>query len=170
MLSRRSSARLAVLALAAVSACQSRPVSVVTPEIEPDVADLAPLSVTGDTSWRISANADLRMHTISMPGPSTTPAIARATVPAIAKPAPSAPAAAGFAGISPESVNADPSADLLAADEGAGVLRAQVLLDRAHFSSGVINGKVGQNLEKAVAGSTDRRNAFGQLLRWCHES
>ena len=50
----------------------------------------------------------------------------------------------------PETVNDDPTDDLLADDEGPGVLRAQVMLDRAHFSGGVLNGKAGQNLEKAV--------------------
>ncbi|HEX4681297.1 MAG TPA: L,D-transpeptidase [Gemmatimonadaceae bacterium] len=56
----------------------------------------------------------------------------------------------GFAAISPEAVNVDPSADDFSDDEGPAVLRAQVLLDRAHFSSGVLNGKAGQNTSKAI--------------------
>jgi lipoprotein-anchoring transpeptidase ErfK/SrfK len=154
-------ARLAALALAvaAVPACQSRPVSVVTPEVEPQVADLTPLSVAGDTSWRISANNDLRTHTVSPPDSLGAPAVASAVAsaagtvasPIAPDPTPEvAPVAATFAAISPETVNADPSSAVLAADDGPGVLRAQVLLDRAHFSTGVINGKGGQNVEKAV--------------------
>ena len=51
-----------LIVLAAVSACRSRPVSVVTPEVSSDAADLTPLSTTGDTSWRASAFADMREH------------------------------------------------------------------------------------------------------------
>jgi lipoprotein-anchoring transpeptidase ErfK/SrfK len=59
-------------------------------------------------------------------------------------------AAAQMPPISPETVNEEPSAALLAADEGPAVLHAQILLDRAHFSSGVLNGKAGDNTAKAV--------------------
>jgi lipoprotein-anchoring transpeptidase ErfK/SrfK len=160
MLPHRSPLLFSLCIVAALSACQSRPVSVVTPEIEPDIADLAPLSTHGDTSWRISAIADLRMHTISAPGPSVASAAPKivSAIPAPVTP-PATPTAThivgaapatGFAAISPETVNAEPSDDMLAADDGPGVLRAQVLLDRAHFSPGVINGKAGQNVEKAI--------------------
>jgi lipoprotein-anchoring transpeptidase ErfK/SrfK len=56
----------------------------------------------------------------------------------------------GLAALSPETVNAEPSADALDDDEGSEILHAQVLLDRAHFSGGVLNGKAGQNMKKAV--------------------
>jgi lipoprotein-anchoring transpeptidase ErfK/SrfK len=140
---------LIIVALAAVSACQSRPVSVVTPEIEPDVADLAPLSAEGDSSWRISANADLQMHLVASTPQSATLAAIPTVRPAVVRHAVLA-TAAGFAAISPATVNADPSPELLDDDEGPAVLRAQVLLDRAHFSTGVVNGKSGQNVKKAV--------------------
>lgn len=60
------------------------------------------------------------------------------------------PGESGMDAITPEAVNAEPTPDALAADDGPGVLRAQVLLDRAHYSSGVLNGRTGQNTSNAV--------------------
>lgn len=153
--------------LAAASACRTRPVSVVTPERESDAVDISALSTVGDTSWRISAEDDIREHAhgvqaAPIPTPhvpasatalATTSAAAPVSAPApapAAAPAPARVAARGFGAISPETVNADPSDDLLADDEGPGVLRTQVMLDRARFSGGVVNGKAGQNLSKAL--------------------
>jgi lipoprotein-anchoring transpeptidase ErfK/SrfK len=56
----------------------------------------------------------------------------------------------GMAAISPETVNADPTPGQLDDSEGPAVLRAQVLLDRAHFSSGALNAKVSDNMAGAV--------------------
>jgi lipoprotein-anchoring transpeptidase ErfK/SrfK len=140
--------------LAAVSACRTRPVSVVVPEVQSDVADLTPISTGGDTSWRLSAEADIREHahgvqSAPIPAPRLPAAAATVTAPS-APVARNTPPARGFGAISPETVNADPTDDLLADDEGPGVLRTQVMLDRARFSGGVLNGKAGQNLSKAL--------------------
>src|SRR4051812_40290424 len=135
-------------AVVASGACRAHPVSVVAPEREADVADLTPLSIGGDTSWRTSAAADVQMHTHVV---SVAP-VAAATVKHSARPvAPRTPAAkSGFAAISRETVNGDPSPDALDDPEGPALLRAQVFLDRLRFSSGVLNGKAGQNMSKAI--------------------
>ena len=55
--------RLALLAgTITVGACRTHAVSVVVPEQGPDVADLAPISARGDTSWRASAARDRATH------------------------------------------------------------------------------------------------------------
>lgn len=132
--------------LLAAGACRTHAVSVVVPADGPDVADLAPISAKGDTSWRISAANDRASH-IGGPhgGANSEPAPVREFRPATA-PAPKT----GLAALTPESANAEPGAADLDDDEGAAILRSQVLLDRAHFSSGVLNGKAGQNMRKAV--------------------
>ncbi|HEY4306867.1 MAG TPA: L,D-transpeptidase family protein [Gemmatimonadaceae bacterium] len=142
-----------VITLAAVSACRARPVSVVVPESQTEAVDISALSLTGDSSWRVSAAEDIREHAHGVQSaPIPTPhlpegaAALAVAAPVMRKDAP----ARGFGAISPETVNADPSDDLLADDEGPGVLRTQVMLDRARFSGGVVNGKSGQNLEKAL--------------------
>src|SRR3954470_22335787 len=121
--------------LAAASACRARPVSVAVPESPTEVIDLSAISTIGDTSWRTSAEADLREHAHgvqSAPIPTPHLPAGAATVATTAAPAArSAAPARGFGAISPETVYAEPTDDLLADDEGPGVLRTQVMLDRA---------------------------------------
>jgi lipoprotein-anchoring transpeptidase ErfK/SrfK len=52
--------------------------------------------------------------------------------------------------ISAAAVNAEPTTEALARNDAPAVLRAQILLDRAHFSSGVLNGQTSDNLTTAV--------------------
>jgi lipoprotein-anchoring transpeptidase ErfK/SrfK len=53
--------------------------------------------------------------------------------------------------ITPQAVNAGPMHLPLHGDiAGPSVLRAQILLDRAHFSPGIIDGRWGDNTEKAI--------------------
>jgi lipoprotein-anchoring transpeptidase ErfK/SrfK len=138
--------RLVVVALVfAGEACRARAVSVVVPEQGPDVADLTPLSPHGDTTWRLSAAQE---RTSRIGGPHESANGSPAAPPARPQ-LPSNPPT-GLAAITPESVNAPPALGDLDDDEGAAILHAQVLLDRARFSSGVLNGKAGQNMRKAV--------------------
>lgn len=123
----------------AASACRTHPVSVVTPELQRDVTDLSAISESGDTTWRASAASDVASHVHMIQASTPTP---HATI--------ARPKATGFGAISPETVNQEPTDEDLIADDGPGILRAQVLLDRAHFSSGVLNGRAGQNMAKAV--------------------
>ncbi|MET0858423.1 MAG: L,D-transpeptidase [Telluria sp.] len=65
---------------------------------------------------------------------------------AMAAPKPAAPA------LSAESVNAAGKTSVAAKPGTAEVLRAQIMLDRANFSSGEIDGAAGSNLRAAVSG------------------
>jgi lipoprotein-anchoring transpeptidase ErfK/SrfK len=153
--------RILMVALISLAACRTRPVSVVVPEVDRDTDDLAPISSLGDTAWRVSAAIDLREHAHGVQAaPIPTP-----KVPEVAKRRADVPR--GFAAISPETVNEEPATDALDDDEGPAVLRAQILLDRARFSVGVLNGKAGQNTAKALMFFQEENNlpSTGKLDR-----
>lgn len=114
-----------------------------------------------DPAWRQYAERDRRerLGTPTAPAPQGTP---HSPLTPAAEPAPppgaeggSAPALPGrssesFEQISPDALRGSPALPL--GEEGAGpsVLRLQILLDRARFSPGVIDGHWGKNTEKAV--------------------
>lgn len=166
MTSRFQTIRSPLLLLATtlgVGACAHR-VSVPIAEIEPDPgAELAvPAAARADTSWLAAARRDQRLRSSALAapsrpverGPAATPGSPAPTPPpagsALLRPAGSARPPAAFGAISPTTVNEVPSVDALTATEGPTVLRAQVLLDRARFSVGVLDGRIGQNTAKAI--------------------
>ncbi len=57
-----------------------------------------------------------------------------------------------------DAVNSPSQAELKLDDKGPAVLRAQILLDRAHFSCGEIDGHFGSNLQKTVSAFQQDRN------------
>lgn len=66
------------------------------------------------------------------------------------------------AGLTSESVNdASVATPVVAHSRGAAVLRAQILLDRAHFSPGEIDGAFGSNMQRAIAGFQASRGLPG---------
>jgi lipoprotein-anchoring transpeptidase ErfK/SrfK len=66
--------------------------------------------------------------------------------------------------LTPEAVNAAIDTPV-ESGKGAAVLRAQVLLDRAHFSPGEIDGAFGSNVRRAISGFQERNGlpASGKL-------
>lgn len=73
--------------------------------------------------------------------------------------------AAKTAPINVEAVNAAPITPVKSGAKGAAVLRAQILLDRARFSPGEIDGAYGSNLKKSIIGFQNSRGltATGEI-------
>jgi lipoprotein-anchoring transpeptidase ErfK/SrfK len=63
--------------------------------------------------------------------------------------------------LTPENVNGAGKSGAPAKANAASIVRAQVLLDRAHFSSGEIDGASGGNLRAAIAGFQKARDIAG---------
>lgn len=149
----------AALALAAtLGACRARPVTVPEPATAPADVDLSAISAHGDTSWRRYAAAEIHEHATAT-GPSESDAprgrVAPPSAPAAPRrdsvpPRPARPMGISFADITPDALNEQPSEAALDATEGPGILRAQILLDRARFSPGVLDAHEGQNTQKAI--------------------
>src|SRR5205823_586733 len=59
--------------------------------------------------------------------------------------------------IDPAAVNNPAQEEVVFGASGSGVLRGQILLARAHFSCGEIDGRFGSNLQKAVSAFQEER-------------
>jgi lipoprotein-anchoring transpeptidase ErfK/SrfK len=97
---------------------------------------LASVELRGDTSWRAAADAHLRQQQPDLAASAAHVPLAAVDTGALAT-------------LSPERVNARAVGPALGS-QGPAVLRAQVLLDRAGFSPGAIDGAWGANTGKAV--------------------
>src|SRR5260370_33272116 len=67
-------------------------------------------------------------------------------------------AIATIVAIDPVAVNSPEQANLADGAKGPGVVRAQILLRRAHFSCGEIDGRFGRNLKKTIAAFQTERH------------
>jgi lipoprotein-anchoring transpeptidase ErfK/SrfK len=117
-----------------------------------------------DASWRAAAERDRAARAAALARPSSpepsSPDLSTSLEPPTAPTPPSAPgaqpplrapaAAESFDQISPDTLHLEPRLPLGRDGGGPSVLRVQILLDRARFSPGVIDGNWGQNTEKAV--------------------
>jgi lipoprotein-anchoring transpeptidase ErfK/SrfK len=84
--------------------------------------------------------------------PAPANSVAPASAASVAKPAAAAiPSGKAATALTPDVVNS--KLDQVVSDgKGPAVLRAQVLLDRAHFSPGEIDGAMGSNVRRAIGG------------------
>jgi hypothetical protein len=127
------------------AACAPR-VSIPIPEVLPDPAATSPSS---SSVWRLAADRD-RASRASLPPTATrtTPRVGIRSEPLVRASGPVR--YLDFDDIAPDAVNASPTAEMLRYERGPVVVRAQVLLDRAGFSVGVIDGHSGKNTELAI--------------------
>jgi lipoprotein-anchoring transpeptidase ErfK/SrfK len=99
------------------------------------------------------AAAKPRAQAIQAPAPASASAL---TAPSVTPQEQAQAPAAAAAAAAPQAATAGTQAD--AASEFDRLLRAQVLLDRAHFSPGEIDGAFGSNMKQALSGFQKARN------------
>lgn len=124
-----------------------------------------------DPAWRRSAEADRENRLAG--GPAGEESSAGASSTDESEPGDS-PNSESFEDITPETVNAEPRLPLPREGGGPSTLRVQILLDRALFSPGILDGYWGKNTEKAVYWFQDRhglqptgevdRETYGALI------
>jgi lipoprotein-anchoring transpeptidase ErfK/SrfK len=136
----------AAVAVFLALACATGP-SVPIAEITPDPGPLAVGAGAGE-SWRAAADQDRIGRSVSTPPLRQAPIVGTVVEPLARSVGPARNSM--FEDISASLVNASPTPEALRADVGPTVLRTQILLDRAHFSVGAIDGRAGKNTALAI--------------------
>jgi len=137
---------IGLLIVLGAAACARPRVSIPIAEVSPD--DIAALSLDSSV-WRMAADRDrLRRSPAPVPQPRSMPRVGTHAEPLAS--CVTTVRYLDFDDITADAANASPNREMLRYDREPAVVRAQVLLDRANFSVGVISGRTGKTTQIAI--------------------